>query len=189
MVQATSEGMRLSELEKRLDTLGDHYSLFVSVKPTLVQKGILTVAKNLVGKGIPGLFVSFNKPYLAVIEELKKKEVNTEHIFFVDCVSSTAGIEQRSDNVLFLNSPANLTGLSIGITQFIEAIPGNKFLLIDTLQTLSIYLDSNTIAAFVRSLSAKTSKYPLRVVTISTPTPINEKIIPFFDDAIEVEDV
>ena len=188
MPQELKHGTLLQDLGRRMASLSMPYSLFISTKPALVKKTVLSAAKDLIGKGVPGLFVSFNRPYALVKKELEKAGVDTENVFFVDCVSSATG-EQRSDNVLFLNSPSNLTGLSIGITQFIEAIPGDKFILIDTLQTLSIYVDSNTIAAFIRAVSAKTSRYPVNIVTISTPNPVNERIIPFFDEVIEVDDV
>jgi len=188
MAQAVGEVVRVGDIGKKIDALGNSASLLAIANPDHVRNALSAVVRHLAGKGLPGLFISFNKPYLSVKADMEKAGVRTENLFFVDCVSSTAGIEERSDDVLFLNSAANLTGLSIGLTQFIEAIPGDKFVIIDTLQTLSIYLDSNTIASFVRSITAKASKYPMVLVTVSTPNPANDKIIPFFDKVIEVED-
>ena len=188
MAQKVGGGVRIGDLGREIDALGKSASLLALASPDSIHAVISAIVKHLAGKGIPGLFISFNKPYLSVKADLEKMGISTENIFFVDCVSSTAGIEERSDDVLFLNSAANLTGLSIGLTQFIEAIPGDKFVMIDTLQTLSIYLDSNTIASFVRSITAKASKYPMTLVTLSTPNPTNDKIIPFFEKLVEVSD-
>ena len=180
----------LAEITKKLDELGERYSVLLISSPNEIHSTILDAVEYLAGKGIPGLLISFNKPCDVAMKQLHDRGVNTDKIFFVDCVTSIAHLARRSDNVLYLNNPANLTGLGIGITQFLEAIQGEKFLLIDTLRTLSIYVDQNTIASFVRSLAEKSSRYELRTVVITTESEkheLEDKITPFFDTVIKVK--
>ena len=130
-------------------------------------------------KDIPGIYVSLNKTQKSVEDILKKEKINTNKLFFIDCVTS----EQKRDDVLHV-SPTELGKLSCAINDFIKEIPGKKFLILDALSTLLIYNDENKVAAFVKEVTEYASQNDVEIVALSPKTKGEEllnKIFNFFD--------
>jgi len=133
-------------------------------------------------KTMPGLVVSVNIPASALQKQFQSAGISTNKIFFIDFASGTPSIA-REDNVLHLSRPSDLTSLSIAISQFLEAIEGKKFLIIDTINTFLIYNTPNILASFVHSLSEKAHKHELKLCVFATPeNELLNKIAPFFDN-------
>jgi len=95
------------------------------------------------------LYVAINQPYSRLKRILEKGKINTDRVFFIDCITETSGGKaKRISNCLFVNSPSSLTELSLSITQALQAMPGKKFLFVDALSTLVIYNSPNSLAKF-----------------------------------------
>jgi archaellum biogenesis ATPase FlaH len=128
---------------------------------------------------MPGIYVSLNKTQKSAELALIKNKINTNKLFFIDCVTS----EKTRDDVLHI-SPNRLDELSYSINTFIKDIKGDKFLLIDALSTLLIYNDENKVAAFVKEITEISSKNNVQVVALSPKTKgedLLNKIFNFFD--------
>jgi archaellum biogenesis ATPase FlaH len=127
----------------------------------------------------PGIYVSLNKTQRGVEEILHRNKIDTNKLFFIDCVSG----ENTNENALNI-SPNNLDNLSYAVNDFIKEIPGNKFLIIDALSTLLIYNSENKVAAFVKEIIEYASRQGVDVVALSPLTKgedLLNKIFNFFD--------
>jgi len=173
--------MDLTELK------GEYSSLLVITAVENIQDIMKSVVSSLTKKNIPGVYLCFNKPYRTMKNFFKEKGVKTEKMFFIDCISSNVSETETKDNVLYMESPADLTGISIAITEFIEKIPGEKYLVLDALTTLLIYNRENLVIKFVKSLLAQGSKYGFKIFVV-TPEPrggdLINKISLLFDKII-----
>lgn len=107
-------------------------------------------------KGIPGVYVTLNKPYRTMKKSLEDV-VDLRMLIFIDAITkSTGGKIEKSDECLYLDSMQNLTDLGVAIDQAIRAIPSeDKFLLFDSLSTLLIYSQSGSVSKFIHFLTGK----------------------------------
>ncbi len=120
-----------------------------------VNKQIL---EHLVGgEGLAGIYVTVNKPYSTVVKTLEDAGIDTADIFFIDAISEDTGADiEDAPNVVFLESPQGLTSLSIAISEAVENLPeGRKFVFLDSLSTLAIYNDMDTVSQFAHFLTGK----------------------------------
>ena len=107
-------------------------------------------------KGIPGVYVTLNKPYRTMKKNLEGK-VDLRMLIFIDAITkSTGGKINKDDECLYLDTMQNLTDLGVAIDQAIRAIPSeDKFLLFDSLSTLLIYSQVGSVSKFVHFLTGK----------------------------------
>ncbi len=90
-------------------------SLLVITSIEKLQNEINSVVKSF--KDIPGIYVSLNKTQKSIESILKQDGINTNELFFIDCVTS----EKTRDDVLHI-SPNQLDLLSSAINAFIKDI-------------------------------------------------------------------
>lgn len=145
------------------------------------------ITKKLTGKKVPGIYVALNKPYFSLKKQFQENDINTDLIIFID--GSTASIKEKETGVIFINSPNNLTDLSIAITEAANKIPSEKkFVIIDSISTLIVYNELGTVSRFVHFLMNKIRSLNLTGVIISLEgeleTQLESKLKSFADDVI-----
>ena len=153
-------------------------SLLIITSVEKLQGRVNSAVKSF--KNIPGIYVSLNKTQKSTENILNKNKINTNKIFFIDCVTS----EKTREDVLHI-APDQLDLLSSAINTFIKDIKGKKFLILDALSTLLIYNDENKVAKFVKEITEYTSQNDVKVVAFSPETKGEEllnKIFNFFDE-------
>ena len=153
-------------------------SLLIITSVENLQDRVNSVVKSF--KNIPGIYVSLNKTQKSTENILRKNKINTNKIFFIDCVTS----EKTREDVLHI-APDQLDLLSSAINAFIKDIKGKKFLILDALSTLLIYNDENNVAKFVKEVTEYASQNDVKVVAFSPKTKGEEllnKIFNFFDE-------
>ncbi len=153
-------------------------SLLVITSVEELQSRIDSVVKSF--KNIPGIYVSLNKTQKSTENILKKAGINTNKLFFIDCVTT----EKTRNDVLHI-APDQLHLLSPAIYAFMKDIKGEKFLIIDALSTLLIYNDEDNVAKFVKEVTEYASQNDVKVVAFSPKTKGEEllnKIFNFFDN-------
>ena len=146
--------------KKLIEELGDEFIPSLSLVLTSSRdynKTNIALAEYLVNTiGIPGVYVTLNKPYMSMKTVLQDK-IDLRMIIFIDVITkSTGGKVIDEDNCLYLDNIQNLSDLGIAIDRALEAIPGDKkFLLFDSLATLEIYNKVETVLKFIYFLSGK----------------------------------
>ncbi len=130
-------------------------------------------------EGLPGVYVTINKPYTTMEEVFADHSVSTDSVFFVDAITEeTGGDTVDRDNVLYMDAPDDLTGLSIVVSRAMEEMPeGNKFLFLDSLTTLTIYNTAETVSQFAHFLTGKMRNWDVAGVIISLEEEVDEELI------------
>lgn len=142
---------------------------------------------------LPGLYITINKPYITMKRSLEGNGVDTSRIFFIDCITKTAGGQTDDDkNVLYLDSPQNLTGLGVAMGEAISDMPNeDKFLFMDSLSTLLLYHNAGTVAKFSHFLTGKMRVWGLRGVLMSvekeTDPEFVDQLSQFCDAVLKLE--
>lgn len=140
-----------------------------------VEDQITKVIANTHEKGV---YVSLNKSQQSMEMFLRKKGIETENLFFIDCVTAeeTEGIHIAPDNLPFLEK---------AIEFFMRDIKEKMYIIIDGLSTLLLYNSENAVAKFVKELIQDAAKQHIDLIAVSVITKEEEllnKIFNFFDE-------
>ncbi|MFB6295206.1 MAG: ATPase domain-containing protein [Candidatus Nanohaloarchaea archaeon] len=130
-------------------------------------------------EGLPGVYVTINKPYKTMEDVFAEHDISTDEVFFVDAITEETGGETvERDNVLYMDAPDDLTGLSIVISRAVEEMPdGDKFLFLDSLTTLTIYNTADTVSQFTHFLTGKMRNWDVAGVIMSLEEEVDEELI------------
>lgn len=156
-------------LRKELGRSKDFVALVV-VDPKAYNNASVAIVKHLTAnKKIPGVYVSVNKPFKILNEHFKKEGVKTELMIFIDAITSLADENlEENEHCYYLESPENLSDISIAISQAIEAIDHKeKFIIIDSLSTLLIYNNIESITKFVHFIIGKMRSWDVIGIILS----------------------
>ena len=117
------------------------------------NRAVQEVAQALVRHYDAGVFVTANRPHHALRESLGRVGVDVGKITFVDCVSSMTGIAPPTEpGVVHVESPTMLEKITMRADLVLRRAQGRRFLLLDSLSTLSVYNGTSTVAELVHNL-------------------------------------
>ena len=167
-----------ARLEKELSSLRD-YVVLAKVSSKNYQSVNLEIIKHFVGAGIPGVYVTLNKPYVTLKEIFKEEKISPKMIIFIDAVTKTIESKiKKTAECLFIGSPEKLSDMSLAMDQAVRAIPsGKKFLFFDSLSTLLIYNKPGTIIKFIHFIATKMREWKVIGIIISLEKESNEELM------------
>src|SRR3989338_7305809 len=153
--------------KKEIKSLKD-YILLVTVDAKNYQKTAIDVVKFLVNEqGIPGVYVTLNKPFEIIQRTLTNNDIDSRLVIFIDATTRTEG-SKKVENCLYIGSPEKLSDLSVAMDQAVKALTTpEKFLIFDSLNTLSIFNKPSTVARFVHFLAGKRREWKIKGVIIT----------------------
>lgn len=163
-----------NKIEQECKDLPENFIVNVSINQHIYNEADLLLIECLIKKlQAPGLYVSLNKPYETILEELKQANLDANKIYFIDGVSKETGKFSNSDKCFCLEYPSSLTELSLLIKTLCDE--GKiKFIVLDSLSTLLLYNGIKTVEKFTHSLITKARKLNASVV-IMTPKEKSEE--------------
>ena len=104
-------------------------------------------------------------------------KVNTDKLYFIDCITKKfGGKEQKIKNCVFVDSPENLTDISLELHQSMQN-SSRKFMFVDSLSTLAVYNNPEMILRFIHYLTGKIRIWGLSGVLIALNEETDKKII------------
>lgn len=161
MVDVAKELEELKELKE--------FVVLATVKAKDYQKTNIDIVKHLTGDmNTPGVYVTLNKPYSVMKKVFERSKIDTRLIIFIDAVTKTAGEVKKTKDCLFIGNPENLSDISIAMDQAVRALPGkDKFLFFDSLNTLLIYNQVQTVIKFIHFLVSKMRVWGVKGIIIS----------------------
>ena len=95
------------------------------------------------------IYVSTNRPADNITKVLKGYGAETENIFFIDCASHKACTQyDGTGKCICLESPSDIMGISIALTEASASSEGSKIVLLDSVSTMLIYNSEEVICKF-----------------------------------------
>jgi KaiC/GvpD/RAD55 family RecA-like ATPase len=180
--------MRVLEEQKRSSII-----LFITSSKKYVEAN-LRILDYLVNKrGLQGIYITVNRPYRSIKALFEENNISPESMFIIDIITkAVGGKEEDASNCIFLDSPANLTDLTIALHQAVELFGDKeKFIFLDSLSTLLIYNKVSTISKFAHFLTGKIRLWKCYGVIISiereTDVELISQLNQFCDATIRVE--
>jgi hypothetical protein len=174
--------------KKEFKSLKD-FILLITVDAKNYQKTVIDVVKSLVNEqNIPGVYVTLNKPFEIMQRTLASNNIDARLIIFIDAASRTE--TRKIDNCLYIGSPEKLSDMSVAMDQAIKALPDDKFLIFDSLNTLSIFNKQATVARFVHFLTGKMREWKVKGIIITlekeTEQSLLDELTQFSDARIDI---
>lgn len=166
------------EFDKKLKGLKEYVAL-ATVDAKEYQQTNLNMIKHLTDKGIPGLYVTLNKPYKTMESVFKKQKIDTRLMIFIDAVTETSGGNiEKTNQCLYIGSPENLSDISISMDQAVRSLPSEeRFVFFDSLSTLLIYNDVNTVSRFIHFLAGKMRVWKVQGIIVSLRKKKDDELI------------
>lgn len=153
---------------------------------------VLTVLEELVkSKGMYGIYVSANRTAEVLYSLFRKMDINVNRVRVVDCVSCMVGLPPL-ENAVLVDSPSNLTEISIAVERAVRDIQNeNKFLFLDSLSTLIVYNSDGAVEKFSHALTSRMKNLGFEVILASIEAEISKRVIDtvsqFVDEVKEVK--
>ena len=141
---------RFGEAEYPLVSLvSSSASRYADVSPALLN--FLINSKNM-----PGIYVSLNKPYVA-IKRILEPQINFDMMYVIDGTTKlTSGKCEKIDRCLFIENISNLTDITFILDQALDAITSErKFIVFDSLTTLLAYNSEDAVFKFVHYITGR----------------------------------
>ncbi|RMF54725.1 hypothetical protein D6745_04375 [Candidatus Woesearchaeota archaeon] len=170
----------LQKIQNEIDSLPDNFIVGIVTKSDKYEKVNLHILNMMLHqKGHFGGYVAVNRPYKNMVELLTNQNMDFSNLFFIDCITQKLGGRITNDeNCVYINSPSNLTDLAIALHNFaIAEVNAKKFLMIDSISTLLIHNDHETVQKFIHYLTGKIRLWGLKGVMITLHEETDEKLI------------
>ena len=167
-------------LRKEIENLPDKYVVLLILNVQQYYEGILEVLKILCNEEkSPGIYITVNRPYGTLKELLRDRGIDTAKLFFIDAISQTVTQPKLvNHHVIYLPNPQSLTDMSLAMNAAAESIPGKtRFLFMDSLSTLLIYNETQTVAKFAHFLTVKMRSLNIKGVFIALRQMLDEELI------------
>jgi archaellum biogenesis ATPase FlaH len=143
------------QIKNEFEALSSNFIVVLDTRAENYSNAVMESAKCMAGKDKKGVYITISRPYRYILREMQKRNIPTDNIFFLDCVSYMAG-GRGEGNCTFVENPAALEEISMYITSSLDKIESpEKFLILDSLSTLLIYNSLNSIKEFSMFLMNK----------------------------------
>jgi len=132
------------------------------------------------------IYVTTNKPYEHLLNLFKEQKIDFNNVFFIDCISKQISQSKESTkNCIYLESPSNITGLSIALTQASKLVSREKILLLDSLSTLFIYNNEDVVGKFSNFIINKMRTNNVSSVFFVLESDMNKKIMKTIESFVD----
>tara|TARA_Y100000310_G_scaffold203351_1_gene203577 strand:- start:8195 stop:8746 length:552 start_codon:yes stop_codon:yes gene_type:complete len=169
----------MEELEKELEDLPENFIVGVVMPNDKYEEANMHLLSFLINrKKSSGGYVSVSKPYSSILNSLKNKEISTDNIQFIDCISKGLGGEIcKGDKCVLVESPAHLTELGIALHDYFTSTgEKNRFVYIDSISSLLIHNNMDSILKFVHSVTGKMRVFGFNGIILSQHEESDQKL-------------
>lgn len=107
-------------------------------------------------EGRNGVYITFNRPFEQIVKDFEAAKIDLSKVIFIDCVSKMAGrFPGKKENAVFIDNPSSLEEIGMYAEKILARLPGDKFIILDSISNLMIYNDENSAREFAHFLVNK----------------------------------
>lgn len=162
-----------SKMDKKiadlLSPLGNNFTglvLMESDKYNLVRGGVMRWLFEV--KKIPGVYITTNSAFKELKNTLTDNKIDYSKARFIDSISRMSNIKEVETKICeYVDAPTALTEIMLALEKEASSLKGDKkFLVLDSVSTLLVYNDEESIKKFVHSLIGKTKELEMMCILI-----------------------
>jgi len=163
--------------KKEVKSLKD-YIILITLDAKKYQNVPIDLLKYLINEqGVPGVYVTLNKPYEIMRRNLENNSIDQRLVIFIDAASRTEQ-SKKVENCLYIGNPEKLSDISVAMDQAVKALStSDKFLIFDSLNTLTIFNKPATVARFVHFLASKMREWKIKGVVITLDKETDQSLL------------
>ena len=167
------------KLKKEFDNLPENFIVGLIIKSENYEDINLKILDYFINKKKEkGSYITVNRPYENIVQVFREKNINVDNLYFIDCITKRLGGKPGfARNVVFIDSPENLTDLSLRLHQAVATNKERTFVFMDSLSTLSIYNNPEVMLKFIHYLTGKMRLWKLNGIIISLHEETDKRII------------
>ncbi|DAC73082.1 MAG TPA: hypothetical protein DSN98_01950 [Thermoplasmata archaeon] len=147
----------IEKISKELNNLPKGWIVMLETSAEKMLEVSLSTIKYLSAeKKYIGIIVLASRPQKNLVQLYQQNNIDIKKILILDCISKSQSMNlEEADNVLYLESVSDLTNISIAITESTQRIPGDKFVFIDTINSMLIHNKPEVFAQFIHGILTK----------------------------------
>jgi len=142
----------ISKIEAELKNVPQDSIILIEASADNVSQVALEAIRVLSKKNDSGIIISASRPYVNLMTNYKRKNINIDKLFVLDLISKNHNAHTKSENVMFMQNASSLTDISLSVSQYLKKLNGNKFLFIDSINTMLIHNEPIVFARFLHSV-------------------------------------
>lgn len=138
-------------------------------------------------------YITATRPFESFIRRFR--EINTAgNVKYVDVISHAANVAQKDDRCSYIPSPTMLEYIIMELEDIFETVPSGytKFVVIDSLTTLTIYNDPEVVVEFFYQMVNKTASAHAHVISLLVKEECDrrfiDRILHLHDEIVEIEE-
>lgn len=158
ITRTTCQGEDLSAVDALLKDFDEGRIVLTSTSAERLGEANYEIVKSVASAGYRTIIITINNPSPLLKDLYRSKGVDISKVYFIDAITKYAlgTLPEDLDNSLFINNPANLTDVGIALTEMLKENPDEKTcVIVDSLNTMLIYLPTPTLTKFIHFLSSK----------------------------------
>lgn len=121
-----------------------------------INKLASILKKGIHDNKMRAICVSFNRPSKVMKRDFEKIGVDTSQIEFIDTVTRLSEDAYFEDNISYVDSPTELSTISVYIRNHLEKDPDvKKFIIIDSVSNLMNFVSEKEAITFIQTITNK----------------------------------
>jgi hypothetical protein len=166
----------IEEIMEVLNELPDDYIIFIETSAEDSFEISTSLVKYFSIRNETGIILSTNRPYINLKSIFEKNNIDISKMFILDCLSKSQHADNPIENVTYIENLSALTDISLSIEEYINNLPGNKFIFFDSLTTMIIHNKTHVLARFIHNIFTKMRLKGIGGVIISLQDSSNRDI-------------
>ncbi len=151
---------QMLDILKAFDRRGFKGVIILDVPSTQFVRVNLMMLRGLSQeRGLPGIFISVDRPHQYMVHLLSMHQIKAEHLIFIDAISRfSADFKVANANVGFIDGPFHIDRLPMAMNEWIKGCNGQSlnlnnsgFAIIDNLSALLTYNSFNSVQTFLQN--------------------------------------
>jgi len=129
------------------------YLIFSS--PGDIRDCNLSLVKDLTAHGMEVTVITSNQPAKILEMYYQKNGIDTGKIDIIDMITRYSGgpADHGTSHITYIKHPSDLTQLGIMISEKVSKSNGNRFVLIDSINSMQIYISSTRLSRFLHYIT------------------------------------
>ncbi|MDD4300574.1 MAG: hypothetical protein PHO78_07985 [Methanomicrobium sp.] len=148
----------MSDLDEVINEFGNGRIILTMTSAEKLGDANYEIVKKIAEAKYRTIIITINNPSPLLKDFYRAKGIDISKVYFIDAITKYAlgALPGDLDNSVFINNPGNLTDIGIALTEMLKENPDEKTcVIIDSINTMLIYLPTPTLTKFVHFLSSK----------------------------------
>jgi len=166
------------KIEEALDGFDKPFSAILLMPKDQYELRYARLVKHFLNNGEKGVCVTVNKSSFDLDKVLDREGIERENLVYVDAVTEMIdSVKLKGKQAVYLESPSDLVDLSIAIEKAVKKLGiGKKFVIVDSLTTLLVYNNEESVEKFTHALSQKIGDWEIQGIFLATDSTSKEFI-------------